>query len=113
MSGRVAYSWIVPRPTFGNSTGRALRVVSSPIVELEVAAGGVDDVAVGRDRDLLAGRTLGGHEADALAVGVGLQLAGVAAAARAAHGHRAERRGVPPRNEIVVFSPAVSVPGTG
>src|SRR4051794_32488205 len=34
-SGRVAYSCTVPRPTTGSSTGRALRVVASPMVNLK------------------------------------------------------------------------------
>ena len=113
-SGRVAYFWTVPRPTFGNSTGRALRVVSSPmLISKSPLVAPTTLRSVLTETFSLATNALVRDEARALPVGVGDQLAGVAAAARAAHGDRADRVGVPPRNEIVVFSPAVSVPGTG
>jgi hypothetical protein len=113
-SGRVAYSWTEPRPTFGSSTGRALRVVSSPmLISKSPSEAPTTDRSVLTETVSLASKRLLGTKltplpsewASILPVWLPLREPRTVTVPRAAAS--------PPRNEIVVFSPAVSVPGTG
>ena len=114
MSGRVRYCWIVPRPTLGNSTGRALRVVALPIVNLKSPPVAPTTVlSVSTSTVSLATNGFEGTKltpwpsewANSLPVWVPLLEPFTVTVPSAAAS--------PPRNEIVVLAPAVGVPGIG
>src|SRR3954452_13977959 len=113
-SGRVAYAWVVPRPTFGNSTGGALRVVSSPMVNLKspldalTTLRSVWTVTVSLATNGFAGTKLTpwpSECATSLPAWLPLREPRTVTVPRAAAS--------PPRKEIVVFVPTVGVPGIG
>ena len=113
-SGRVAYFWTVPRPTFGNSTGRALRVVSSPMLISKsplVAPTMLRSVVT--ETFSLASNGLSGTKLAPCPSGWASSLPGWLPLREPRTVTVPIASALPPRNEIVVFSPAVSVPGTG